>query len=140
MGGGGGGFPLLFIDQWVLWSLIFNLVNKVIMNNFWNNHLFLVRSRLGYGAQRHFQQYFSYIMAFNFIGVPGEKPPTCCKSLTNFINIMLYRVHLAWVGFELTTLVVIGTDCIVSYKSNYHTFTTKMAESYKFCKFISIFL
>jgi hypothetical protein len=24
-------------------------------------------------------------------------------------------------GFELTTLVVIGTDCIGSYKSNYHT-------------------
>ena len=25
---------------------------------------------------------------------------------------MLYRVHLTWVGFELTTLMVIGTDCI----------------------------
>ena len=23
---------------------------------------------------------------------------------------MLYRVHLAWIGLELTTLVVIGTD------------------------------
>ena len=33
---------------------------------------------------------------------------------------MLYQVHLSWVGFELTTLVVIGTDCIDSYKSNYH--------------------
>jgi hypothetical protein len=33
------------------------------------------------------------------------------------------------VGFELTTLVVIGTDCncIGSYKSNYHTITTMMA-------------
>jgi len=31
------------------------------------------------------------------------------------------------VGFELTTLVVIGTDCIGSYKSNYHTITTTMA-------------
>jgi hypothetical protein len=28
------------------------------------------------------------------------------------------------VGFELTTLVVIGTDCIGSCKSNYHTITT----------------
>jgi len=27
-------------------------------------------------------------------------------------QIMLYRVHLAWAGFELTTLVVIGTDCL----------------------------
>jgi hypothetical protein len=34
-------------------------------------------------------------------------------------NIMVYREHLAWVGFELTTLVVIDTDYIGSYKSNY---------------------
>jgi hypothetical protein len=40
---------------------------------------------------------------------------------------MLYRLHLAGTGFELTTLVVIGTDCIGSYKSNYHTITTTMA-------------
>ena len=39
-------------------------------------------------------------------------------------HIMLYRVHLAWAGFELTTLVVIGTDCIDSYKSSYHAITT----------------
>jgi hypothetical protein len=39
--------------------------------------------------------------------------------------IKLYRVHLdIWMGFELTTLVVIGTDCIGSCKSNHHTTTT----------------
>jgi hypothetical protein len=37
--------------------------------------------------------------------------------------IMLIRVCLAWPGFELTTLVVTGTDCIGSCKSNYHTIT-----------------
>ena len=37
---------------------------------------------------------------------------------------MLYRVHLAWAGFKLTTLVVIGTHCIGSCKSNYHIITT----------------
>jgi len=31
------------------------------------------------------------------------------------------------VGFELTTLVVIGTDCMGSCKSNYHTITTTAA-------------
>jgi hypothetical protein len=36
---------------------------------------------------------------------------------------MVYRFYLAWVGFELTTLVVIGTDCIGSCKSNYNTMT-----------------
>ena len=40
---------------------------------------------------------------------------------------MLYRVHLAWVGFELTTLVVIGTNSIGSCKSNYHMNTTMTA-------------
>jgi bacteriorhodopsin len=29
--------------------------------------------------------------------------------------------------FELTTLVVIGTDCTGSFKFNYHTITTTMA-------------
>ena len=41
----------------------------------------------------------------------------------NLYHITLYRVHLACVGFELTTLVVIGTDFIGSFKSNYHTIT-----------------
>ena len=43
----------------------------------------------------------------------------------HYIN--LYRVHLAWAGFELTTLVVICADCIGSYKSNFHTITTTTA-------------
>ena len=33
-------------------------------------------------------------------------------------HILLYRVHLAWLGFELPTLVVIGSECIASYKKN----------------------
>jgi hypothetical protein len=41
-----------------------------------------------------------------------------------FYHIMLYRVHLPWTGFELTTLVVISSDCIGSCKSNYHTIMT----------------
>jgi hypothetical protein len=55
-----------------------------------------------------------------------REPPTCRKSLTNY-HIRLYQVHLVWAGFELAALVVIGTDCIGSYKSNYHTITTTMA-------------
>ena len=42
-------------------------------------------------------------------------------------HIMLYRIHHAWAGFELPTVVVIGTGCIGSYKSNYHTVTTTTA-------------
>jgi hypothetical protein len=50
-----------------------------------------------------------------------RKPLTCCN------HIMLYRVHLAWAGFKLATLVVISTDCIGSCKSNYYTITTTTA-------------
>jgi len=43
-----------------------------------------------YGVLRHFQQYFSYIVAFSFISGENRstrrKPPTCRKSLTNFIT------------------------------------------------------
>ena len=59
-----------------------------------------------------------------------------------------------WSTFELTTPVVIGTDCIGSCKSNYHTITTapdngigililiidelrnKKLDVYKICQFI----
>ena len=41
-----------------------------------------------------------------------RKPPTCRKSLTNFYHIMLNTSPRS--GFELTTSVVIGTDCIGS--------------------------
>jgi len=40
---------------------------------------------------------------------------------------MLHRVHLTWTGFELKMLLVIGTNYIGSYISNYHTITTTTA-------------
>jgi hypothetical protein len=51
-----------------------------------------------------------------------RKPPTCRKSLTNFI------AHNA---VYLTTSVVIGTDCIGSRKSSYHTITATTAPGIK---------
>jgi hypothetical protein len=47
--------------------------------------------------------------------------PTCRKSLKLYYK-MLCTSH--WSRFKLTTLVVIGTDCIGSCKSYYHTITT----------------
>jgi hypothetical protein len=70
-----------------------------------------------------FQQYFSYIMVVSFIGGGNTN---LSQVTDNLYHIMLDQVHFAWTGFKLTTLVVIGTDCIGSYKSNYHTSTTAL--------------
>ena len=47
----------------------------------------------------------------------------CRKSLTNFITLCCIEYTSPQTGFELTTLVVIGTDCTGSCKSNYHMIT-----------------
>ena len=47
------------------------------------------------------------------------------ENLTNFIAQCCIEYTSPWVGFKLTTyLVVMGTDCIGRYKSNYHAITT----------------
>jgi hypothetical protein len=60
---------------------------------------------LAYGVQRHFQQYFNYIVEVSFIGGGNRsarrKPPTCRKSLIHY-HIMLYRIS------GIRTHIVIG--------------------------------
>jgi hypothetical protein len=57
-------------------------------------------------------------------GVPGENHRSVASHWQPLSHNVV--VHLAMTGFELTTLVVIGTDCrgTCSWKSNYHTITT----------------
>ena len=56
-----------------------------------------------------------------FVG-GGNHWPAASHWETLSHNVVSSKPYLS--GFELTTLVVMGTDCIGSYTSNYHTITT----------------
>ena len=56
---------------------------------------------------------------FFFYGEYPGKTINLPEVTEKLYHIMLYRVHLAWVGFELPALVVIGSDCIASYRKKY---------------------
>ena len=59
-------------------------------------------------------------------GVPGDKPPTCRKSLTNFIIYKFNDVSSIprLSGFELTTLVVIAliAQVVIKYYKCFYNF------------------
>jgi hypothetical protein len=77
------------------------------------------------------QQYFSYINAVSFIG-GGNKSTTDLSQITDKLyHIILHPAHLAWAGSQLTSLVVIGTGYIGSYKSNYHRINTTTPPYYQ---------
>jgi hypothetical protein len=75
------------------------------------------------GILRHFQQYFSYIVAVSFISWGNRM--NLSEVTDKLHHIMLYTSP--WSRFELTTSVVIGTGCIGSCKSNYYTITAMTA-------------
>jgi hypothetical protein len=54
-----------------------------------------------------------------------EKTSDLPQDTDKLYHIMLYRVHLVWSWFELTTLVGISTYWIGRYKPNFHTTMTK---------------
>ena len=99
----------MFFYIWLHYSLTIGGVRVMVFNATFNNISVIL--------------WWSVLLWVEVIRVP-EKTTDLSQVTDKLYHIMLYQVHLAWMGFELTTLVVIGTDCIGSYKSSYHMITT----------------
>jgi hypothetical protein len=79
-------------------------------------------------------------MADSFTGGENQSirrtPPTCRESQQTLSHNVVSSTPPR-TGFELTTLVVPGTDCTCSCKSNYHTITTTTALSTQMNNYLS---
>ena len=60
---------------------------------------------------------------FNNTTFISLRPVLLVEKTTDLLQVTDKLYHKI-TGFKLTTLVVIGTNCIGSYKFNYHTITT----------------
>ena len=128
--------------HWNIFLLCFLIINWPIFLNFrWTDiWLSIIEEKIGQPTvirtssfNRNIGRYIligrvlvvRFIRRGNWSTGENHRAATSHWHISSYI---LYRIRLAWVGFELTTSVEIDTDWIVSYKSNnYHMTTTTTA-------------
>ena len=124
----------VFSGRYVLWCIVNCIRNTHLHCKFIT--IILRQMCYGYGVQRHFQQYYSYIVVVleetevlrkKHLPVVNQRRTLSYNVVRILITPFLYsnssciEYTSPWRGFELTTLVVIGIECIGSCKYEYHT-------------------
>ena len=125
-------FKLKYLTLTWKWCVCKNLLTQSTFFFVQENFFFFLTNIDWFWFDCHFPQYFSYIVSISFIGGgdrstwENHRPvPSHCQTLS--YNQHCIEYSLPWTGFELTTLVVIGTECTCNCKSNYHTIMTTTA-------------
>ena len=111
---------IIILKNWVFKSTSFSLLQKHISND---NFHFSQRIYTGYVLQNHWTESSNVGCQIDWWRRPVYPKKTTDK-LYHYI-----KYTSSWVGFELTTLVVIGTDCTGTCKSNHHMITTMTTPS-----------
>ena len=109
-----------YLFFFILISLVF--VVSVLRCNSWFDivsHQFISKASILFCLVRLLSKF--HCRKLELISLENHRP---VASHWQTLSHNFLRVHLVWAGFELTTLVVISTDCICCYKPDYHRITT----------------
>ena len=131
---------ILKVRKWIIGAkynhdIQFTLIKEVIIMTYRHNMLHLIHRDEWSWCLMPLSTIFQSYRCGQFYWWRKPKYPDKTTDLSKVTDKLYHMLYTSpWVGFEPTTLVVLGTDCIGSYKFNYDTLTTTTAPYIENCQ------